>query len=90
MKRSIPIALVFLGIAATPGAFASDTCTAPASEWQPQETLQKKLEADGWTVKRIKTEDGCYETYATDDKGRRVEAKFDPKTLQLVKMEREG
>jgi len=60
------------------------------AEWQPREALQQKLQAAGWNVKKLKTEDGCYEAYAIDDKGRRVEAYFDPKTLETVKVKVEG
>lgn len=69
-------------------AFASDDrCNVPLAEWQPRESLQEKLGADGWKVNRIKTDDGCYEVEAVDDQGREVEAYFDPKTFELVKME---
>lgn len=84
MKRTALLALgVTTAILASASAFASDDahCTAPMSEWQPRENLQQKLEAEGWKVKRIKTEDGCYEAYAFDKNGHRVEAYFDPKTL---------
>ncbi len=70
-------------------ATANEGCSAPAVEWQSVEALKSKLEGAGWTVKRIKTEDGCYEAYATDEQQHRVEAYFDPKTLAMVKMKRE-
>jgi len=56
------------------------------SDWQSREALQQKLEADGWKVNRIKTDDGCYEAYAIDEKGQRIEAYFNPKTFKIVKM----
>ncbi|PKR55676.1 PepSY domain-containing protein [Thalassospira marina] len=59
-------------------------CNAPADQWQEPEALQTMLEAKGWNVKRIKTEDGCYEVYAVDDKGERVETFFDPATLEAI------
>ena len=62
--------------------FASEGCSVPDAEWQKPEALQAKLEGQGWTVKSIKTEDGCYEAYAIDAKGSRVEASFDPKTFE--------
>ncbi len=63
----------------------SEHCNAPENEWQPRETLQEKLEGEGWQVKRIKTEDGCYEVYGYDKDGKRVEAYFDPKSLKMMK-----
>tara|TARA_R110000787_G_scaffold63679_11_gene144054 strand:- start:145871 stop:146158 length:288 start_codon:yes stop_codon:yes gene_type:complete len=60
-------------------------CNAPMAEWQPRENLQQKLEAEGWQVKRIKTDDGCYEVYAIDKDGNRIEAYFDPKSLKMLR-----
>lgn len=53
-------------------------------DWQPAETLTKQLEAKGWKVRRVKVDGGCYEVYALDEKGQRVEAYFHPKTLEPV------
>lgn len=56
----------------------------PKTEWKPQMELQQKLVAEGWRVRRLKVENGCYEVYALDAKGERVEAYFNPKTLGRV------
>ena len=75
-------ALPALLIIGTGAAFAEDKpCSAPRDQWQPQQVLNDKLTADGWSVKRIKIEDGCYEVYALDADGKRIESYFDPKTL---------
>jgi hypothetical protein len=61
------------------------TCdSGPQETWQPQATLEKQLTAKGWQVRRIKIDGGCYEVYAIDDKGQKVEAYFHPKTLAPV------
>jgi len=61
------------------------TCdSGPKSGWQPQETLEKKLADEKWQVRRIKVDGGCYEVYAINDKGERVEAYFHPVTLAPV------
>jgi hypothetical protein len=52
--------------------------------WQPQSKLQEILAKKGWTVRRIKVDGGCYEVYALDEKGERVEAYFHPRTLEPV------
>lgn len=71
--------------AATSGAaFAAEKCDVPTNQWQPREALQTKLEKDGWTVRQIKTEDGCYEAYAVNAAGKRMETLFNPKTLEAV------
>lgn len=85
MHRTVLAVALALFAAGTGTALASSYCDVPASEWQPAEALQQKLETEGWQVKGIKTEDGCYEVYAVDGNGKRVEALFDPKTFELVK-----
>ena len=86
MIRTLVTPVLAFGVLGSSTAFASDRCTVPMAEWQPREALQQKLQAAGWKLNRLKTEDGCYEAYAIDDKGRRVEAYFDPKTLETVKV----
>ncbi len=83
--RKIILPTLALMIIGTGSAFASDRCNTPMKDWQPREALQKKLEDEGWKVKRIKLDDGCYEAYAIDEKGRKVEVYFDPKTFEPVK-----
>ena len=36
------------------------------------------LKSKGWTVRKIQMFNGCYEVYGFDEKGRPVEAFFDP------------
>lgn len=61
------------------------TCeSGPTSGWQAPEKLEKQLTDQGWKVRRIKEDGGCYEVYALDDKGQRVEAYFHPVTFEPV------
>jgi hypothetical protein len=61
------------------------TCdSGPKSGWQPAEKLEKQLTDQGWKVRRIKEDGGCYEVYGLDGKGQRVEAYFHPVTLAPV------
>jgi len=61
------------------------TCDSGSEDtWQPQSKLKEQLEARGWDVRRIKVDGGCYEVYALDEKGQRVEAYFHPQTLESV------
>lgn len=82
--------LVTLTIAATAvatGAYAKNKCNVPVSEWQPRKVLQSKLEGDGWKVRSIRTEDGCYEALAVNAKGEDVAAFFNPKSLEAIDMQ---
>lgn len=74
--------IVWGGIAA-----ASPRCTAPMAEWQSRDALVERVRARGWQVTRIRTDDGCYKVYAVTADGRRVKAKFDPATLEMLREE---
>lgn len=56
----------------------------PKSEWKPHDELHKKLQREGWEIRRMEKTSTCYEVYGKDPKGKRVEAFFDPKTLERV------
>ena len=56
----------------------------PEENWIPSAELEKKLTDAAWQVRRIKVDAGCYEVYAMDENGERVEAYFDPLTLDPV------
>jgi hypothetical protein len=61
------------------------TCdSGDASKWQRPSVLEKKLTAMQWKVSRIKIDGGCYEVYALNEKGQRIEAYFHPLTLESV------
>jgi hypothetical protein len=66
---------------------AGPRCSVPLADWRPREALEAKLQGEGWTVVRIKTDDGCYKVYATNAAGRRLRAKFDPATLEIIRRE---
>lgn len=77
------------GIALSGSAMAGDRCDVPRAEWQSEDAFRQEVAAKGWEIKKFKIDDGCYEIYGYDDKDRRVEAYFDPKTFEVVKMKRE-
>ena len=78
----------FLGLSLAGPALAHGDVQCPASpkaEWRDKSELQQKLEKEGWQVRRVVSTKSCYEVYAKDPQGKRVEAFFDPKTLERVK-----
>ncbi len=84
---AVATALMLLAGAAQATGLA--TCdSGPRSGWQPSDKLEKQLTEKGWKVRRIKEDGGCYEVYALDDKGQRVEAYFHPVTLAPVPTQR--
>ena len=61
------------------------TCdSGPRESWQPEDKLAAMLKEKGWQVRRIKEDGGCYEVYALDEKGQRMEVYFHPRTLAPV------
>lgn len=85
MVISAALASALAATLASGAAFASDKCSVPKAEWLPQQALQQKLEGEGWQVKKLKVDDGCYEVYGFDAEGKRREVYFDPKTFAVVK-----
>jgi hypothetical protein len=76
---------MLLSMAAPAEATGLATCdSGPKEGWQPSAKLEQQLKDKGWQVRRIKEDGGCYEVYALDDKGQRVEAYFHPVTLAPV------
>jgi hypothetical protein len=64
-----------------------DDCRVPMAKWQPREAIQQMAKSHGWTVQRIKIDDGCYELTGQDDKGRAIEVKLDPGSLAVIRVE---
>jgi hypothetical protein len=86
MKR-FALSLLIATVAGIGSAAAGDICSVPQAEWQPKEALQKKLESEGWTIKAIKIDEGCYEVYGKDAAGKRMETYFDPKSFNVMKQD---
>ncbi len=87
MKKIIASALLIATATAgsTGLALAANGCaSSPASKWQPKSKLEEMLKGEGMTVKHVKTENGCYEVYALDKAGKRVNVAFNAETLQQV------
>ena len=87
IKSRILAATLLAGLLASGSAWADSHCDEPLPNWQPREVLRQQLEQRGWTVQRIKADDGCYEVRGTDRLGNRVKAKYTPATLRMRKLE---
>lgn len=85
MKSMVLTAALAASVLASGSALASDKCSVPQHEWQPQQALQQKLEGEGWKIKKLKVDDGCYEVYGFNAEGKRMEVYFNPKTFDVVK-----
>ena len=68
---------------------AEEGCYVPMSDWQPREAVVKLAGEKGWTVRRIKIDDGCYEIDGKDQAGQRIEVTVHPATLEVLQVEQE-
>lgn len=82
------LAALALGWSAQGLATGLATCdSGPEENWRPQAELEELLVEKGWQVRRIKVDGGCYEVYAINEKGERIEAYFHPVTFEPVPTE---
>ncbi|MCX7349915.1 MAG: PepSY domain-containing protein [Alphaproteobacteria bacterium] len=88
MRKTLMIMAFVLAMPAGT-ALAEEGCFVPMSEWQPREAVVKLAKDKGWTVRRIKIDDGCYEIDARDISGKSFEATIHPETLEVLKIEQE-
>ena len=87
MKTFLCLAVATLSLAAADVAFAHGDVSCPAAtraERKPTTELVALLKSQGWKIRKLQMFKGCYEVYGFDEKGRPVEAFFDPKTLARV------
>lgn len=90
MNKYLMVATLLAGFGAAGVALADDDdCRVPMASWQPREAVVAMAEAQGWKVRRIKVDDGCYEIDGYDAQGREIEVKLDPATLVIVDFEYE-
>ncbi len=92
MRRIILAAT--LACLAVPGlvgpALAEIECSTPMDDWKPIAALRVEAVKLGWTVEKIRADDGCYHVKATDQDGKPVEGVFDPQSLKLLGRPDEG
>jgi len=88
MKKTVLAVAILLSPFGAGMALADDDdCRTTMSEWQPREAVVSMAKGFGWEVRRVKVDDGCYEVKGRDADGNDVEAKLDPGTLAMVKLE---
>ena len=86
MKKLI-IAAALLSAFTITAARAEDegkSCDVPKDQWKTEEQMKAKAKDLGLDVRQVKVENGCYEVYAIDAKGNKVEQIYDPATLEQV------
>ena len=64
-----------------------DDCHVSMDRWKPREAVETMAASQGWTVARIKIDDGCYEVRGIDKIGNAFKAKYAPASLRIRKLE---
>lgn len=88
MRKTLKL-LSLLAVFPVGSASADDDCFVPMADWQPREAVTRLADENGWTVRRIKIDDGCYEIIGRDAKGRPIEVTVHPETLEVIELEYE-
>lgn len=88
MNRNVKI-LALATLLCAGAARADEDCAVPMTDWQPREAVARLAAEKGWTVRRIKIDDGCYEIIGTDAAGKAIEVKIHPGTLAVTALEYE-
>lgn len=80
----------FVATLSAGAAFADDDdCFVPMANWHPREAVAQMAQDNGWKVRRIKIDDGCYEIDGRDAQGRRIEVTVHPQSLHVIELEYE-
>ncbi|MDP5085553.1 MAG: PepSY domain-containing protein [Yoonia sp.] len=89
MKKILTM-LALICVLPTAAALADDNhCFVPMADWQPREAVAQLIADNGWTVTRIKIDDGCYKIHGRDAAGRWIEVMLHPQTLAVIEFEYE-
>ena len=92
MKKFLVLTTTSLALAFASPAMASDDakCGNTSGEWMSRDAVKTIMVEKGYDVRRVKSDDGCYEVYAIDKNGARVEVKINPVTGEIVETENES
>ncbi len=58
--------------------------------WLSREQVAEKLTSDGWQVRRMKEDGGCWEVYGTSPEGLRVEVYVHPVSGEVMLINQRG
>lgn len=81
----VTAAIATLGFT-VPASASSDNCgNVEPAKWMTIDQVRAKATEMGLDVRKVEIDDGCYEVYAIDGKGQRIEAYLHPATGEVVK-----
>ena len=77
------VGLSALTLGPVPARADKDDCAEPMATWQPRDVVAKMALEHGWTVDRIKIDEGCYRLDARNADGKHVQIWVNPATLLI-------
>lgn len=81
-KQALIVALLLVGGVS----HAKKNCTdQPKEKWLNQEEFKRRLEGEGYKIRKFKQPGSCYEIYGTNKDGKNVEIYFNPVDGSVVK-----
>jgi hypothetical protein len=87
MKTALAAAALSIVLAPAGVALADDDTDcgkSPRDQWMSEDDIETRATELGYDVRSVDTEDGCYEVYAVDANGARLELYLNPVTGALV------
>lgn len=85
--KAVKLSLVLLALSSS-FAYAKKNCTDQSRDkWMSEDDFKKRVEADGYKIRKFKQPGTCYEIYGTDKDGKKVEIYFNPVNAEIVKKE---
>lgn len=90
MRKLIWVGAAALSLLAADVALADGNVSCPAAtraERKPAAELTALLKKRGWVIRKLQMYNNCYEVYGFDENKKPVEAFFDPKTLERVRVQ---
>jgi hypothetical protein len=90
MRKLIWVGAAALSLLAADVALADGNVSCPAAtraERKPAAELTALLKKRGWMIRKLQMYNNCYEVYGFDENKKPVEAFFDPKTLERVRVQ---
>jgi hypothetical protein len=84
IKTTIALALSFASLGAIASSYDGECTDRPKSQWLSTDRVKAVLEGEGYTVGKVKTDGSCYEVYAKDKDGNKVELFVNPVDATVV------
>jgi hypothetical protein len=83
-KLAAALALSALSFGAFASTYDGECTNQPQSRWMKTADVKARFEARGYSVGKVKTGGSCYEVYAKDKDGKRVELFVNPVDASIV------